>query len=330
MMMMQLAALALAAEAPAVRAGLEPLAFLAGHCWRGQFATGEADTHCFEPVYGGQHVRDRHEVTGGSAAYRGESLYSVDGGTVTYTYWNSLGGVSRGTMRTEPGRLSFGDETYRGPDGRELRMSTFWRRAGEDAYEAVTESADSPSMNRTVTYRRMAADVAITETRAPDGSHNLVHETLLDAPPEQVWQAISTAAGWTGWAVPVAWLDGNLLETSYSPGASRGDPTTIQQRIDAIVPGRLILFRTIKAPAGFPDFETFRAVTHLLEVEPAGEGRTRVRLTSAGYADTESGRQLLGFFRDGNRVSLERLRDRFVTGPVDWDRVRQAAAQQGE
>lgn len=57
------------------------------------------------------------------------------------------------------------------------------------------------------------------------------------------------------------------------------------------------------------------------ELEAAGAGRTRVRLTGTGYADTEAGRALLGFFRAGNRISLERLRDRFARGPLDWPSV---------
>jgi len=70
-MIATLLAAALAAQAPApapgVRPGLEPLGFLVGHCWRGIFPdSGEQDTHCFDAVYGGQHVRDRHEVTGGA------------------------------------------------------------------------------------------------------------------------------------------------------------------------------------------------------------------------------------------------------------------------
>ncbi len=327
-MISTLMALALAAEPPALRQGLEPLGFLVGHCWRGEFpGSREQDTHCFEAVYDGQHVRDRHEVTGGRAVYRGESLYSWDGaaGAVAYTYLNSQGGVSRGTMRPGPEQLDFGDESYRGPDGREIRISTFWRRVGDDAYEAVTVSPQSPSMNRTVTYRRVADAVSVSETRGADGSHNLVHEALVGAPPAQVWEAISTAQGWTSWAVPVAWSQGDLLETSYTPGAARGDPTTIQQRIEARVPGRLLAFRTVKAPDGFPHFAIFREVAHLFELEPAGQGLTRVRLTGSGYADSEAGRQLLGFFRDGNRVTLERLQRRFVSGPLDWARELQAS-----
>ncbi len=323
MMLSMIAAAALAAEPPALRPGLEPLGFLIGHCWRGRFASGEEDTHCFDAVYYGQHVRDRHEVTGGAAVYRGETLYSAEpGGAVGFTYWNSRGGVSRGTMRPEGERLSFGDESYRGPDGRQMSISTHWRRVGDDAYEAVTASAQSPAMNRTVRYQRVTADVSAASSVNPDGSHTLVHETVVAAPTNEVWNAISTAEGWTGWAVPVAWWQGDLLETSYTAGAAPGDPSTIQQRIAAVVPGRLLVFRTVKAPQGFPNFETFRQVTHMLELEPSGEGRTRVRLTSAGYADTDAGRQLLGFFREGNRITLERLRDRFVSGPVDWTGAR--------
>ena len=326
-MITTLIAAALAAQPPAVRQGLEPLGFLVGHCWRGQFPTGEVDTHCFESVYDGQHIRDRHEVTGGRRPYRGETIYSWDGAAnvVTYTYWNSSGGVSRGTMRVEGDRLQFGDETYRGADGRELRMATNWRLIDADSYESATVSADLPSMNRTIRFERVPSAVALSESRSADGTTMLVHETLVEAPVAEVWTAISTPQGWTSWAVPVAW--GNepaTIETSYNPAASPGDSSTIKQQILASVPGRMMAFRTIKAPDGFPNFDTFSRTTGMFELEPEGEGRTRVRIVSSGYPDDEAGRQLLGFFREGNRVSLERLRRRFAEGPIDWARERSA------
>ena len=335
MMISIAAALALAAEPPTLRPGLEPLAFLVGPCWQGEFErTGERDTHCFEPVYGGQHVRDRHEVTGGSGTYAGETFYSAQGTDgIAFAYFNSQGGVSRGTMRAEPGRLNFGNEHYRGADGREITLSVFWRRVGDDAYEVVTASADAPSMNGTVTYRRLPPQVEISEARAPDGTLQLVHETVIDAPPEEVWAAISTPEGWRSWAVPAAWTpadEPDIIETSYSAAAVPGGPDTIRQRILASVPGRMIAFRTVKAPEGFPNFDAFRRTTGLFELEPDGAGGTRVRLTGAGYPDSDAGRQLLGFFREGNRISLERLRQRFVSGPVDWSRMSRAEAEGGE
>src|SRR4051794_2673591 len=78
---------------------LQPLTALVGHCWAGP-APGNAgtDRHCFESVYGGQHVRDRHSVTvNGREVYAGESVYSAKGPQVIFTYWNSLGGLGTGT-----------------------------------------------------------------------------------------------------------------------------------------------------------------------------------------------------------------------------------------
>ena len=146
-----------AAEGPKLRAGLEPLGFLIGHCWRGEFRNGSVDTHCFESVFGGQHVRDRHEVTGPNAPYLGETLYSWNGeaNRVDYTYWNSAGGVSRGSMVPKGDSLDFGNETYTGPDGRKTTISTRWRKVGADAYEAISTAGADPTGSRVVRYTRV-------------------------------------------------------------------------------------------------------------------------------------------------------------------------------
>ena len=158
-----------------------------------------------------------------------------------------------------------------------------------------------------------APSPAAMKARAPDGTHLLSHEVVVDAPPAEVWSAISTVEGWKSWAVPVAWAPASdLIETSYTPTARPGDPSTIRQQILLRLPERLLVFRTVKAPAGFPDFDTYAKVVSAFELEPAGEGRTRVRLTGTGYADSEAGRRLLGFFERGNAVSLEALKKRFA------------------
>jgi hypothetical protein len=49
---------------------LTPLAFLAGSCWKGEFAEGGSfDRHCFEWAYDGKFLRDRHVVTGKRGPY---------------------------------------------------------------------------------------------------------------------------------------------------------------------------------------------------------------------------------------------------------------------
>jgi hypothetical protein len=155
------AAFCAAASAPAagqgLPAGLDPLGFLVGHCWRGEFqARKQVDTHCFEPVYGGKHIRDRHEVTGGKDIYRGETIYSWNAalGRVEYTYWNSLGGVSRGTMVPKGGALDFGSETHIRGDGTTMTISTLWQRKGPDAYDAVS-STNGITGDRVTTYKRV-------------------------------------------------------------------------------------------------------------------------------------------------------------------------------
>jgi uncharacterized protein YndB with AHSA1/START domain len=174
------------------------------------------------------------------------------------------------------------------------------------------------------------ADITASRKVEADGAHTLVHEVVVEAAPPSVWAAIATAEGWKSWAVPVAWApQPDIIETSYDPAAKPGDKSTIRQRVLARIPGRLLVFSTVKAPAAFPDFETYAKVTSFIELEPAGAGRTRVRLTGVGYADSPAGRKLLGFFEQGNRVSLDQLRTRFRDGPIDWPkRLREERAKE--
>lgn len=129
-----------------VRAGdepstdLQPLAFLAGHCWSGPFADGKStDEHCYEWVYGGKFLRDRHIARGGTKPYRGETLYYWDGAenAVAYIYFNSDGGVSRGLIKVDGETLSFPAERY--TEGNTTRVfGTTWIREGEERYATVT------------------------------------------------------------------------------------------------------------------------------------------------------------------------------------------------
>ena len=174
-----------------------------------------------------------------------------------------------------------------------------------------------------------AQDVTITDRREADGTLTLSHEVVVPAGRDAVWAAISTPDGWRTWATPVSWVPADepeAIEGSYDPNARPGDPSLIRQRILARLPGRLLVFRTVRAPQGFPHFDVYQRVTIFMELESVDAGHTRVRLTGTGYADTEAGRLLFGFFRGGNRISLERLRERFVSGPLDWAAIRAAEA----
>ena len=189
-----------------------------------------------------------------------------------------------------------------------MKTSSFLQIAGVAALLAAAPALAAPAIGAT------------THT-APDGKRTLVHEVLVDAPPAEVWAAISTAEGWRSWAVPVAWTppgEVDVIETGYDASAKPGDPGTIRQRLLAAVPNHVLAFRTVKAPARFPHWEAYREVTSVFLLDPVGDRQTRVRLIGAGYPESPTGDAALAFFERGNAASLEWLRLRFVEGPADW------------
>jgi len=138
---------ALAAAAPLLASAadpLQPLAFLAGHCYRGEIAAGkDTDEHCFGWLYGGKALRDVHTVRGaGHPDYVGESTYYYDSGAkrIEYLYIENAGGVMRGTVEPGDGALVFPPATYVA-NGQAMTLRVRWT-LGNDGYEAWSEAQD--------------------------------------------------------------------------------------------------------------------------------------------------------------------------------------------
>ncbi len=137
--------LALADAGAASSAPAEPfkaMAFLAGHCWKGSFPNqAQTDEHCFEWIYDGRFLRDRHVVHGeGHADYLGETTYYWDAalGQVQYLYIENQGGYSKGSVTAGGDGLVFPPTAYI-DNGKEQVYRSRWQRDGDDAYEAVNE-----------------------------------------------------------------------------------------------------------------------------------------------------------------------------------------------
>lgn len=135
--------LALADPAASTPAGpFQAMAFLAGHCWKGSFPNqAQIDEHCFEWLYGGRFLRDRHVVHGeGHADYLGETTYYWDAalGQVQYLYIENQGGYSTGGVTAGGDGLVFPPTAYV-DNGKERIYRSRWQRDGDDAYEAVNE-----------------------------------------------------------------------------------------------------------------------------------------------------------------------------------------------
>jgi hypothetical protein len=120
----------------------QPLAFLAGHCWRGAFPGGKAtDEHCFNWIYEGKFLRDLHTVrTAGKPDASGESIYFWNSVAkqVEYLYIDSDGGFSRGSVTVEQESLIFPDTNFV-ENGKTQVYRSRWQRSGADAYNVVTE-----------------------------------------------------------------------------------------------------------------------------------------------------------------------------------------------
>jgi uncharacterized protein YndB with AHSA1/START domain len=175
----------------------------------------------------------------------------------------------------------------------------------------------------------LATGISNTSYEPPEGGFVLRHEVVIPAPPDAVWEAFTTAEGWMSWAVPFARVDfglGGQIETSYNPSAQAGDAANILSRILAYLPGSMMAFRAERPPPDFPHPELLEGLFSVVEIAPHGDGASRVQLSGVGYTDSPGHLELREFFERGNAWSLERLVERFTTGPVDWSELRPPGA----
>lgn len=167
------------------------------------------------------------------------------------------------------------------------------------------------------------ADDQVVDTSydAPDGTRVLRQSIVVPATPAEVWATWTTAEGWKRFAVPVAFVDfrvGGIIETSYRADATAGDPANIKNRVLSFLPLRMLSFQAVQAPPGFANPELLADLWSVAEFEELGERRVRVTVNGVGYRPGTGHDRLLRFFTQGNAWTLRKLRERFVTGPIDW------------
>ncbi len=124
---------------------LQPMAFLAGHCWKGEFPDAtQSDEHCFQWLYGEKALRDVHTVrTVGRPDSVGETTYFWDATAraIRYLYIENQGGIMRGTVEPAPGVLVFPAAQYTS-GGNEVAVRAKWTVIDAGSYEAWSEADD--------------------------------------------------------------------------------------------------------------------------------------------------------------------------------------------
>lgn len=165
----------------------------------------------------------------------------------------------------------------------------------------------------------------------PNGQKVLRISLVVPAERQKVWERFTTTEGYKAWAVPVAKIDfglGGVIEGSYDANAKIGDPDNIKNKIVAYAPARMLAFQNVQAPANLPGRKEFGEIVTVMEFEDAGPAATKVTLTAVGYKPGEPYETLYRHFHGGNAYSLMKLKESFVTGPIDWKA--QAARRQAQ
>lgn len=149
----------------------------------------------------------------------------------------------------------------------------------------------------------------------PSGAKAVQLSATVDATPQEAFDAFATEEGFKAWAVPFAKIDlrvGGEIEASYDPNAVVGGPDNIKNRIDAYIPGRLLVIHNVQAPAALPGREAFAKTATIIEFKQVAEGQTEVTVTNIGYGDTPDDAAAYAHFEWGNAYTLDALAKHFA------------------
>ena len=145
----------------------------------------------------------------------------------------------------------------------------------------------------------------------------VVTEAVVNAPVDRVWRLFSTKEGIESWMVAKTEFElkiGATWRTSYSKDSNLEDDASIHHVILSFDPGRMLSFRTVKPPKGFPFPNAIAKTWNVVYIEPLGESRTKITARMLGYTDDEESRQMRGFFVQGNQQTMDALVKRLESG----------------
>ena len=157
---------------------------------------------------------------------------------------------------------------------------------------------------------------------AQAGERILRAELELPAPVGEVWKLWTTEAGVTSFFAPGARIEpkvDGLYEIYFNPKAEPGMRGSDGMRILAFEPERRLAF-TWNAPPSIPEIRGQRTMV-VVELQPAGEGRTKLRFTHLGWGEGEKWDEAYAYFDKAWRTFvLPHLKHRVEKGPVDWEK----------
>jgi uncharacterized protein YndB with AHSA1/START domain len=140
-------------------------------------------------------------------------------------------------------------------------------------------------------------------------------EGVVNAPVAAVWNAWTTTEGLKAWIAPHVDIDlrlDGLMRSHYDPKGTLGDANTIENRVLAYEPERMLSIRVAKAPESFPFRARVGEMWTVLYFQPTADGKTLLRIVGLGFGSDEESRQMKEFFRQGNAFTLSQVQKRFA------------------
>lgn len=139
---------------------------------------------------------------------------------------------------------------------------------------------------------------------------SFVNETTINAPVSELWKVWSTSQGYKLLGPAMADVDfriGGLIRSRYSATGVLGDEQTIENRILAYEPMRMIAIRIDKPPKGFPFKEAWKKTWTVITMTETAPNRTHLRVASMGFGPDEESISMRRFFEVGNAATLATL-----------------------
>ena len=152
---------------------------------------------------------------------------------------------------------------------------------------------------------------------ASDEAPSFVNEGTVNAAAPEVWKVWTSGEGYKAVGVALADVDfriDGLIRSRYRADGVLGDEETIENRIMAYEPQRMIAIRIERPPRSFPFHEAWKHTWTVVTLSDAGNGRTHIRVASMGFGTDPESLQMKQFFIRGNQDTLETLARHFQSG----------------
>jgi uncharacterized protein YndB with AHSA1/START domain len=146
---------------------------------------------------------------------------------------------------------------------------------------------------------------------------SFVNEGTINAPVAAVWSVWTTSEGYKSLGVAKADVDfrlGGLIRSHYSATGTLGDEETIENRILAYEPRRMIAIRIERTPKSFPFKNAWKQTWTVITLTDLGNNRTHIRIASMGFGTDEESASMRKFFEAGNAETIKVLQDHYATG----------------